>query len=145
MVQPARSTRFGDEPSGRVLLTHQVRVDDLDGDRSAEVRLFGAVHAPHSTDPDEIENDVAAGERSTDERIVRRDGNLADRKTARWAELVRLFALVLALRTLPHALAPREGRYHAEKLPETEETQPLGSRCGHCGGLRNNLSFFGPL
>ena len=71
MIEPARRARLGDEARGRVLFTDEVRVDDLDRDGSAEVRLLGAVDAAHAADPDEVEDDVAARKRAADERIVR--------------------------------------------------------------------------
>jgi len=53
MIQPARRAGLGDEARRGVLLPDEVRVDDLDRDRPAEVRLLRAVDAPHSSDPDE--------------------------------------------------------------------------------------------
>ena len=92
MVQAARGARLGDEARRGVLLADEVRVDDLDRDRAAEVRLLGAVDAAHAADADELEDDVAAGQRAPDERIVGAGGDLADREAARRAELVRVVA-----------------------------------------------------
>lgn len=102
MIEAARCARLGDEARGGVLLTDEVRVDDLDGDGPSEVRLLGAIHASHAADPDEIEDDVSARQRSSDERIVGRHRDLRHGEATRWTELVRLFARVLALGTLAH-------------------------------------------
>jgi hypothetical protein len=59
MVQPARRARLGDEARRRVLLTDEVRMDDLDRDGATEVRLLRAIHAAHAADPDQVEDDVA--------------------------------------------------------------------------------------
>ena len=101
VVQAARRARLGDEAGGGVLLADEVRVDDLDRDGAAEVRLLGAVDAPHPADADEIEDDVAAGERAADERVVAARRDLADGEAARRAELVHVVARRLALRTGP--------------------------------------------
>ena len=106
VIEPARRARLGDEARRRVLFADEVRVDDLDRDRAPEVRLLGAVDAAHPADADEIEDHVAARQRAADERIVGLHRDLRDGKAARRTELVRLFARALALRTLPHPLAP---------------------------------------
>ena len=82
MIQPARRAGLGDEPRRGVLLTDEVRMDDFYGDSASEVRLFGAVHAAHAPDADEIEDDVAARQRPTDQRIVRLHRDLRDREAA---------------------------------------------------------------
>ena len=123
MVEAARGARLGDEARGGVLFTDEVRMDDLDRDGATEVRLLGAIHAAHAADADEIEDDVAARERATDERIVRMLRHLRDGEAARRTELVRLLARVLALGTRPH-----HGEwpgYHAENAERTIATEPL--------------------
>ena len=81
VVEAARRARLGDEARRGVLVAEEVRVDDLDRDGAAEVRLLGAVDAAHAADADELEDDVAAGQRPPDERIVRACGDLTDRES----------------------------------------------------------------
>ncbi len=103
VIEAARGARLGDEARRRVLLTDEMRVDDLDGDGAPQLRLLGAIHAAHPADADEIENDVAA-RGASDRRADRRScGDFPDGKAARRTELVRLLARALALRTLPHS------------------------------------------
>ena len=104
VVQPARGARLGDEARGGVLFAYEVRVDDLHRDRAPEVRLFGAVDAPHPADADELENQVAARERAPDERIIGARGDLSDRESARRTEPMRVVARAGALGANPHGV-----------------------------------------
>jgi hypothetical protein len=98
VVQAARRAGLGDESDRGALVTEQVRMDDLDRDRAPERLLLGAVDPAHAADADELQDDVAAGERRSDQRVVGFPSELGDRKAAYRTELVRLVALVRALR-----------------------------------------------
>ena len=66
MVEAARRARLGDEARCGVLFADEVRVDDLDRHGAAEVRLLGAIDAPHPANADELEDEVSAGQRAPD-------------------------------------------------------------------------------
>ncbi len=104
VVQSARRARLGDEARDRVLFAREVRVNDLHRDRATERRLLRAIHAAHAADADELEDHEPARQRAPDQRVVAvvlRD--LADRKPAARAELVRRVTGAVALRARTHA------------------------------------------
>ena len=72
VAQTTRGARFVEEPRGRELFVRQARVHDLDGDRTAQGDLLGAIDASHSADSDEVRHAITAGQRSSDERILSR-------------------------------------------------------------------------
>ncbi len=69
VVQEARRARFVEEAGGRVLVGHQVRVDDLDRDRAVQDLLLGPVDLPHAPDADEVEDADASRQEPPDHRI----------------------------------------------------------------------------
>ncbi len=72
MAQPTRGARLVEEPRRRQLFVGQARVHDLHGDGPSKRDLLCAIDAPHSADADEVRYAVAAGQRSSDERILLR-------------------------------------------------------------------------
>ena len=130
VVQAAGGARLGDEAGRGVLFTDEVGVDDLHGDRTPEVRLLGAVDAPHPPDPDELEDDVAAREGPSDERIVRVGRDFADGKAARRAELVLVVAVVCALRAGAHQRDQKRTTANSRSIrrPARQEGRPRTER-----------------
>ncbi len=104
VIQLACGAGLRDEPGGRVLLPHQMGVDDLHRDGASEGGLLGAIDAPHTADADELEDKIAARKRASDERIIGAGGDLADRESARRTEPMGVVADGCALGTSPHRL-----------------------------------------
>ncbi len=102
------------------LVAEQVRVDDLHRDGAPESLLLGAVHPPHATDPDELEDPVAAGKRGADQGVISSTVELGDGEAANRAELMRRGAQVATLRAhdIRHKEHPITGGYRlADPLP----------------------------
>ena len=127
VVQAARGAGFGDEGARRQFSSPtRWGVDDLDGDGAPEVRLLRPIDAPHPADPDELEDDVPAGERLAEQRVVGVGRHLADGEPARRAELVLVVALVSALRARSHRMSSQG--YHAEPGTESWAWMARGRR-----------------
>jgi hypothetical protein len=69
VVQPGGGARLRDEAGRGVLVPQEVRVHDLDGDRPAEDALLRPVDSAHAAYPNELLDDVAAGEGGPDQRV----------------------------------------------------------------------------
>jgi hypothetical protein len=52
-----------------LLVTEEMRVDDLDRDGATERRLLGFVHAPHASDANDLLQQVRAPDDAANERI----------------------------------------------------------------------------
>jgi hypothetical protein len=72
VAQAARGSRLVEEAGRRELLVAQARVHDLHGDGAPQRDLLGAIHAAHSADADEVRHAIAAGQRSSYERVFLR-------------------------------------------------------------------------